>query len=132
MNEVSYKKEEQYSLLTMEVAKVFRDNMKHLRSVLVTAMETGDVNFVLNFEKITEFDPSLYVKLDEINHIVNKENGILVVACFQAGSEELLKDLDIVSTKTLSEASDYIFMEEIERHFLADEEEETTDEAGIE
>jgi hypothetical protein len=131
MSDITFKKEEQYTLFSLESEKAGSTLLNRLRDLVVAAMEKGDFHFVINFEKVKDFDPSLYIKLDEINHIVIKEHGILVVACLREGNEELLKELDIVSTPTLNEASDYIFMEEIERHFLSDEE-EPLDESGIE
>jgi hypothetical protein len=129
MNDITFNKEEQYTLFNINSETADNLLLERLRDLVVAAMEDGNVNFVINFEKVTNFEPSLYVKLDEIHHIVMKENGVLVVASLQAGNDLLLKDLDIVSTPTLSEASDYIFMEEIERHFLTDDE-EALDETG--
>jgi len=124
MSDISFKKEEQFTQFNIDISIADDLLMERLRDLIVAGMEAGDVNFVINFEKVTDFEPSLYVKLDEIHHIVMKENGLLVVACLTAGNDLLLKDLDIVSTPTLSEASDYVFMEEIERHFLTDEDED--------
>jgi hypothetical protein len=131
MHDISFKKEEQYTLFNLDTETADRDILNRLRDLVVAAMEKGDYHFVINCDKIKDFDPSLYIKLDEINHIIIKEHGILVIACLHEGNSELLKELDIVSTPTLNEASDYIFMEEIERHFLSDDS-EALDESGLE
>jgi hypothetical protein len=131
MNDITFNKEEQYTLFNIEAEKADSTLLNRLRDLIVAAMEKGDFHFVINFDKVKDFDPGIYIKLDEINHIIIKEHGILVIASLREGNTELMKELDIISTPTLSEASDYIFMEEIERHFLSDEQ-EPLDESEIE
>ena len=124
MNEITTSREEQFVLFTIECDRANKPILERLRNLVVAGLEAGDFNFVVDCDKVKYFEPSLYVKIDEINHIIQKENGVLVVACLHQGNDLLMKDLDIVATPTLSEASDYIFMEEIEKHFLSDEADE--------
>jgi len=118
MDYLKIEKEERYSIVTIE--KDTADDMlfEQLFSMVVEEMEEGRLNFIFNFENITDFNHSLYLKLNHINNIILKEGGILVIACFTAVNPDLFNDLDIVSTKTISEGGDYIIMEEIERQFM--------------
>ncbi len=127
MSELAIKREEQYTLITVNIQKADNALFELLYNQVILEMEEGRVNFIFDFEKIQDFNHSLYLKLNHINNIVLKEGGILVIACFSAVNPDLFNDLDIVSTKTVVEAGDYVFMEEIERHFLEvddDEDEE--------
>ena len=128
MNETSVSREERYTLITVNIETA--DNMlfEILYNQVITEMEEGRLNFIFDFNRIKDFNHALYLKLNHINNIILKEGGILVIACFTAVNAELFNDLDIVSTKTVIEASDYIFMEEIERHFLEVDDEEDDEE----
>lgn len=118
MGYLKIKREERYTLITIE--KDTADNVlfEQLFSRVVEEMEEGRLNFIFNFENIIDFNHSLYLKLNHINNIILKEGGILVIACFNAVNPDLFNDLDIISTKTVSEGGDYIIMEEIERQFM--------------
>ncbi len=118
MSETSITREEQYTLITVQVEVADSMLFEILYNQVITEMEEGRLNFIFDFSKLKDFNHALYLKLNHINNIILKENGILIIACFTAVNEDLFNDLDIVSTKTVVEASDYIFMEEIERHFL--------------
>ena len=128
MNYLKVDKIEGYSIITIE-SEVAEDMLfEQLFKQVIQEMEDGRLNFIFNFEKIKDFHHSLYLKLNHINNVILKEGGILVIACFNAVNPELFNDLDIVSTKTVAEAGDYIIMEEIERQFMEVDEEETDEE----
>lgn len=127
MNDITINREEQYSLITVNVEIADNNLFELLYDQVITEMENGRSNFIFDFSNISDFNHALYLKLNHINNIILKEGGILVIACFNAVNPDLFNDLDIVSTKSVVEAGDYVFMEEIERHFLEvddDEEEE--------
>ena len=127
MNDLKIERDERYSLITIEKEKADDDLFEELFSQVVGEMEVGRLNFIFNFENIKDFNHSLYLKLNHINNVILKEGGILVIAGFNAVTADLFNDLDIVSTKTISEACDYIIMEEIERQFMDVDEDELDD-----
>jgi hypothetical protein len=124
MKNLTIAKEQQYTLFTPETETLEYETLNEIQILAIADLESGQLNYVINLANVKDFNVSLYSKLGEINQVILKENGILVVASLKSADHGLLKYHDIIYTKTLSEACDYIFMEEIEKGFLGDDEEE--------
>ena len=114
---IQIKHEEQYSLV---VPSNLSDaaGFDELEQKISESLENGHRNFILNLEGLHEVPGDIAPNFAQLKSIIEKEDGRLVIACPPALIEASLEENEIVSTPTLNEATDYIFMEEIEKQLL--------------
>jgi hypothetical protein len=124
---VQIKHEEQYSLITPTNLNDMA-SFTEIEKEVVNSLEAGHRNFVVNLEGIHLLSGDSVHHFAALKNIIDKEDGRLVIACPPANLEEALEENDIVGTPTLNEATDYIFMEEIEKQLMEDVGEEGMDE----
>ena len=115
--------EEQYTLLVPS-AQADRIALDALADKVTENMEAGHKNYIIHLEQVKKLPQDFVYVLDNINQIVKKEDGLLVVSGAAAELESALEEKEIVTTPTLDEATDYIFMEEIEKQFRNESDEE--------
>jgi hypothetical protein len=108
------KHEEQYTLITPREL-----DFDDLQKAIAENLSEGHKNFVIDLKGSvgTVEDAHHFAGLMSI---IEKEDGRLVIACPPTELEESLEEAEIVTTPTLDEATDYIFMEEIERQLMED------------
>lgn len=115
-------REDQYTLINLADKILENSIIEDLEERVVREMEQGAKNFILDMSEIENASSDLSRSLDTLYNIILKEDGILVVANATAEVEAVLMgDNDIVFTPTISEAVDYVFMEEIQKQLLEDE-----------
>lgn len=121
---IQVKHEEQYSLI-VPASYAGNPAYEELEKTIIENLGAGRRNFILNLEGIPDVPDDAVPNLSQLQRIIEKEDGRLVVACPPMNLEEGLEENGIVATPTLNEATDYIFMEEIEKQLLdgMDEEE---------
>jgi hypothetical protein len=115
--------EEQYTLIVPS-AQADKISLETLADKITGNMEAGHKNFIIHLEHVKKLPQDYEYVLDNINQIVNKEDGLLIISGAPADLEAKLDEKDIITTPTLDEATDYIFMEEIEKQFLGEDDEE--------
>jgi hypothetical protein len=113
------KHEEQYTLIT---PSELTDNpgFDEIEKKVVESLEAGHRNFVVNLEGLKDVSDGAPHHFSQLKNIIGKEDGRLVIACSPLALEEAFEENDLVTTPTLNEATDYIFMEEIEKQLLED------------
>jgi hypothetical protein len=110
-------KEEQYVLLYPRQANADESLAAEIRKAVINGLEAGSSNFILYLKEVKQVYSGFSYFLDELNQIIGKEEGLLVVAAAERSLAETLDEKEIVTTPTLDEASDYVFMEEIQKEF---------------
>lgn len=121
MIELQY--EEQYTLITVTEEIAQEKLLLTIIDSVKTNMEEGNCNFIVQLETLKAVPSSWAEKLSELAKEVLNNKGILVVAEAPEKFENELNEEEVVTTPTIEEAIDYVFMEEIEKNFFNDEEE---------
>lgn len=114
--------EEQYTLLDIQTSVANDELLKTIEIQVVEHMEQGNSNFIIHLKTMTQIPVEWAYTLEKLHLIVQKENGILIIASAPDALEQKLNALEVITTPTLDEAIDYVFMEEIEKNFWSDEE----------
>ena len=121
----SINKQEEYTILTLEVDKLDSLQAPALKSELVTIANSGTTSLILNMSTVKYTDSSGLSALLVGNRIVQEDGGIFVLANLSDHTTKLIKisQLDSVLNilPTVEEAVDAVFMHEVEKE-LGDEE----------
>ncbi|MGZ5242562.1 MAG: hypothetical protein ACXWD4_01450 [Bacteroidia bacterium] len=115
--------EEQYTLLVPS-SQADKISLETLADKITENMEGGHKNYIIHLEHVKKLPEDFLYVLENINQIVNKEDGILIISGAPMDLETALEEKEIITTPTLDEATDYIFMEEIEKQFRSEGDEE--------
>jgi hypothetical protein len=115
--------EEQYTLLVPS-AQADRISLETLADKVTENMEAGHKNYIIHLDQVKKLPTDFVYVLDNINQIIKKEDGLLVVSGAPDELGSALEEKEIITTPTLDEATDYIFMEEIEKQFRSEGDEE--------
>ncbi|MCX6351367.1 MAG: hypothetical protein NTX03_05860 [Bacteroidetes bacterium] len=116
--------EEQYTLLKFTGIELLQEDLEEMNDAAAADMEAGNCNFIVDISEVETISMDFYPYLDTLYNLVQKEEGILVVATENEVAKIRIEERGIVPTPTLSEAVDYIFMEELEKQLLGDGHEE--------
>ncbi len=116
--------EEQYTLLVPS-AQADVTSLETLTEKVTQYMEAGHKNYIIHLEHVKKLPADFEYILDNINQVVQKEDGLLIVSGANETLEEKLAGKDVITTPTLDEATDYIFMEEIEKQFRGEDDGES-------
>lgn len=112
-------KQEKYSLLRLHEEKLDSSVAPGLKSELITLHAEGVKNIILDLSEVRYTDSSGLSALLVGNRIVQEDGGIFVLACLSDHTLKLIKisQLDSVLNilPTVEEATDTVFMHEIER-----------------
>ncbi|RYD80237.1 MAG: hypothetical protein EOP53_08350 [Sphingobacteriales bacterium] len=111
--------EEQYTLLVPS-AQADKISLETLADKVTQQMEEGHKNYIIHLEHVKKLPADYEYVLENINQIVNKEDGLLIISGAPKELEEKLEEKEVITTPTLDEATDYIFMEEIEKQFRSE------------
>lgn len=113
------KKEEKYTLITSNVEKLDSLNAPDLKSELVVLNKHNVRNIVVNLEGTRYCDSSGLSAILVGNRLCKNAGGTFVVAGLQPSVKKLISisQLETVLniTPTVSEAIDFVMMEEVER-----------------
>lgn len=114
--------DEQYILLIPDEQDI--KTLVDIEEAIISKLEEERTGFIIDLQKIQNLTSEAQKRITSMNDIVSKEDGLLVVCSVSGDDAEMLKNNGIVNTRTLDEAVDYIFMEEIEKQFKDDDEED--------
>ena len=128
MQEATYKidEHENYTVITILADKLTAIVAPDLKTELVVLKGKGVKNIIINLEKAIYCDSSGLSIVLIANRICKEGNGCFVVCALQHAVEKLVDISQLTNilniTPTVSEAVDFIFMDELERG-LSDSEE---------
>lgn len=114
-------KKDKYTLITVNVEKLDGTISPELKSHLVIENSNGARNFIVDLTKSRYCDSSGLSAILVGNRLSKAANGSFILCGVQESVMKLItiSQLDTILsiTPTLTEAEDYLFMEEIERGF---------------
>jgi hypothetical protein len=114
--------DEQYILLIPDAQDIA--TLVEMEEAIIRKLEEERTGFIIDLQQIEGLTSEAQKRITSINDIVTKEDGLLVVSSVSGDDAQVLKNNGIVNTRTLDEAVDYIFMEEIEKQFKDDDEDD--------
>jgi anti-anti-sigma regulatory factor len=113
---------EKYQLLTPAGASITAIIAAEIVTVCNKCLESAQKNMVLNLENVKEITPDACQTLTDLQQAFYDKSASFVMCCLSPAIEEGFDSLGLLEvlnlTPTLSEASDIVMMEEIERELL--------------
>jgi anti-anti-sigma regulatory factor len=113
---------EKYQLLTPAGASITAIIAAEIVTICNKCLESTQKNMVLNLENVKEIAPDACQILTDLQQAFYDKSASFVMCCLNAKLEDAFDELGLLEvlnlTPTLSEASDIVMMEEIERELL--------------
>jgi anti-anti-sigma factor len=113
---------EKYQLLTPAGASITAIIAAEIVTICNKCLESTQKNMVLNLENVEEIAPDACQILTDLQQAFYDKSASFVICCLSAKLEDSFDSLGLLEvlniTPTLSEASDIVMMEEIERELL--------------
>jgi anti-anti-sigma regulatory factor len=113
---------EKYQLLTPAGASITAIIAAEIVTICNKYLESTQKNMVLNLENVEEIAPDACQILTDLQQAFYDKSASFVMCCLNAKLEDAFDELGLLEvlnlTPTLSEASDIVMMEEIERELL--------------
>jgi anti-anti-sigma factor len=113
---------EKYQLLTPAGASITAIIAAEIVTICNKCLESTQKNMVLNLENVEEIAPDACQILTDLQQAFYDKSASFVMCCLSSNIENAFDSLGLLEvlnlTPTLSEASDIVMMEEIERELL--------------
>jgi len=113
---------EKYQLLTPAEASITANIAAEIVTICNKCLESAQKNMVLNLENVKEIAPDACQILTDLQQAFYDKSASFVMCCLSSNIENAFDSLGLFEvlnlTPTLSEASDIVMMEEIERELL--------------
>jgi anti-anti-sigma factor len=113
---------EKYQLLTPAGASITANIAAEIVTICNKCLESAQKNMVLNLENVKEIAPDACQILTDLQQAFYDKSASFVMCCLSSNIENAFDSLGLFEvlnlTPTLSEASDIVMMEEIERELL--------------
>jgi anti-anti-sigma factor len=113
---------EKYQLLTPAGASMTANIAAEIVTICNKCLESAQKNMVLNLENVKEIAPDACQILTDLQQAFYDKSASFVMCCLSSNIENAFDSLGLLEvlnlTPTLSEASDIVMMEEIERELL--------------
>ena len=113
---------EKYQLLTPAGASITAIIAAEIVTICNKCLESAQKNMVLNLENVEEIAPDACQTLTDLQQAFYDKSASFVMCCLSDKLEDSFDGLGLLEvlnlTPTLSEASDIVMMEEIERELL--------------
>ncbi len=113
---------EKYQLLTPAGASMTANIAAEIVTICNKCLESAQKNMVLNLENVKEIAPDACQILTHLQQAFYDKSASFVMCCSSSNIENAFDSLGLLEvlnlTPTLSEASDIVMMEEIERELL--------------
>jgi anti-anti-sigma factor len=120
--ELKINTKEKYQLLTPAGASITAIIAAEIVTICNKCLESTQKNMVLNLENVEEIAPDACQILTDLQQAFYDKSASFVMCCLNAKLEDAFDELGLLEvlnlTPTLSEASDIVMMEEIERELL--------------
>ena len=125
---IDVKKEKQYILLSVKDEILGPEFCEEMKNTISEQMEKGAKNFIMNLKGVKEAGPDFYASLDTVMNMLLKEEGMMVITGARKGEiSTFIENKGIIATRTMDEAVDYVFMEEIEKQLQSDNDDDLDD-----
>ena len=113
---------EKYQLLTPAGTSITAIIAAEIETICNKCLESPLKNMVLNLENVTDIDPTACQILTDLQQAFYDKSASFVICRLSRKLENAFDELELLEvlnlTPTLSEASDIVMMEEIERELL--------------
>ena len=113
---------EKFQLLTPVGTSITAIIAAEIETICNKCLESTQKNMVLNLENVEEIAPDACQILTDLQQAFYDKSASFVMCCLNAKLEDAFDELGLLEvlnlTPTLSEASDIVMMEEIERELL--------------
>ena len=113
---------EKYQLLTPAGTSITAIIAAEIETICNKCLESPLKNMVLNLENVEEIAPDACQTLTDLQQAFYDKSASFVMCCLSSKLETAFDELGLLEvlnlTPTLSEASDIVMMEEIERELL--------------
>jgi len=113
---------EKYQLITPAGASITANIAAVIVAICNKCLESAQKNMVLNLENVKEIAPDACQILTDLQQAFYDKSASFVMCCLSSNIENAFDSLGLLEvlnlTPTLSEASDIVMMEEIERELL--------------
>lgn len=113
---------EKYQLITPAGASITANIAAEIVAICNKCLESAQKNMVLNLENVKEIAPDACQILTDLQQAFYDKSASFVMCCLSSNIENAFDSLGLLEvlnlTPTLSEASDIVMMEEIERELL--------------
>ncbi len=113
---------EKYQLLTPAGTSITAIIAAEIETICNKCLESPLKNMVLNLENVTDIDPHACQILTDLQQAFYDKSASFVICCLSPKLETAFDELGFLEelnlTPTVSEASDIVMMEEIERELL--------------
>jgi anti-anti-sigma regulatory factor len=113
---------EKYQLLTPVGSSITAIIAAEIVTICNICLESAQKNMVLNLENVNEIAPDACQILTDLQQAFYDKSASFVMCCLSSTIEAAFDSLGLLEelnlTPTLSEASDIVMMEEIERELL--------------
>lgn len=113
---------EKYQLITPAGASITANIAAEIVAICNKCLESAQKNMVLNLENVKEIAPDACQILTDLQQAFYDKSASFVMCCLISNIENAFDSLGLLEvlnlTPTLSEASDIVMMEEIERELL--------------
>ena len=113
---------EKYQLLTPAGTNITANIAAEIVAICNNCLESPLKNMVLNLENVKEIDPAACQTLTDLQQAFYDKSASFVICCLSQKLENAFDELGFLEvlnlTPTVSEASDIVMMEEIERELL--------------
>ncbi len=119
----SVEKTEHYIVIKASSHRLDISEARHQLHLVQTEQKTEAISYVLlDLEGVTDFDSAAFEVISEITEICNQNLGLLL--CFNGKENwmDTFAENGIVLVPTKHEAIEYVFMDQLEKQFLSDEE----------
>jgi anti-anti-sigma factor len=125
---------EKYQLLTPAGTLITANIAAEIVAICNNCLESSLKNMVLSLENVTEISPDACQTLTDLQQAFYDKSASFVLCCLSAKLEDAFDGLGLLEvlnlTPTISEASDIVMMEEIERELLDSDDFEFEQEAN--
>ncbi len=121
----SLEKTEHYTLLKTLLTELDSVQVEELSGIVKHELLKEACQYlILNFETIEQCQAAAVRELINLGNFLNENNGLLIISCLNDQFTRLFEKAEIVFVPSDMEAIDYVFMDQIEKQFLNETEEE--------
>ncbi len=121
-------KHEKYTLVSLQEEKIHPANSADLKTLFVDLDRQGTANYVLDMQEVRYIDSSGLSAVLVGNRLCNEKNGTLVLTGVNENVAKIIRisqlDRVLEILPTVEEGVDLIFMNDLEKNLLSEDEEE--------
>ncbi len=120
-------KNEKYTLITLQEDKINPANSSDLKTLFVDLNRNDTINYILDMQEVRYIDSSGLSAILVGNRLCNEKNGTLVLTGVNENVAKIIRisqlDRVLEILPTVEEGVDLIFMNDLEKNLLSEDEE---------